>query len=184
MKPSKNPHKGAQEAKKEAKESLGGIGQPSDESLGAELDEANRKLAEYTDLLQRLQADFENHVKRSESQRQSIIRGASRDLITKLLEVMDTMDAVLAVEAKTEGEARILDGFKRFASQFNSALQSEGLREIEASGVFKPDYQEAVETVECPGKSDGTIAEVVQKGYTLNDQVIRTSKVVVVKNKG
>ncbi|MFH1055546.1 MAG: nucleotide exchange factor GrpE [Candidatus Altiarchaeota archaeon] len=150
---------------------------------GSEADELGKQLEEYTILLQRLQADFENHLKRSEAERRELVRNASKGLVVRLLDVVDTMDAALKVQPKGDGEARILDGFRKVHSQLMSVLSAEGVLEIPTE-KFDHDFHEAVETVADKGKSDGTVIDVIQKGYMLNGKVIRASKVVVVKNGG
>jgi molecular chaperone GrpE len=151
--------------------------------LKAELEAERGKVREYTGLLQGLQADFENHLKRSEAERREYSRSACQDLVLKLLDIVDTMD--LALAAKPDGGSeRLLDGFRRVSAQLKSVLSAEGVAEIPAEGVFNHDVHEAVEAVPDSSKPDGTIVEVVQRGYMLNGKVIRTSKVVVAKNRG
>ena len=153
------------------------------EALRRELEAERRKVEEYTTLLKRLQADFENHVKRSEVERKEFAKTAAKDLVLKLLDVFDTLDLAVKVDPKDGEGRRILDGFRRVRDQFKTVLAQEGVEEIPTDGVFSHEVHEAVETVEDTGKPDGTIVDVVQRGYKLNNKVIRSSKVVVVKNK-
>ena len=172
MKPDKQQEKAA---KKEA--DTGGAA----DSLEKTLDAEKTKTEEYKRLLQRLQADFENHLKRSDAQRAELVRNASRDLIVMLLEVVDTMDAALAIKAKDENEGRMLDGFKKVGAKLWSVLSAEGLEAVDTAGPFDHGVHEAVGVVEDAGRPDGSIVDVVQKGYKLNGTLIRTSKVIVVK---
>jgi molecular chaperone GrpE len=151
---------------------------------GGELEAEKAKAEEYKSLLQRLQADFENHLKRSEMQRVELVRNANKDLIVRLLEVVDTMDAALAVEAKDEDEKRMLEGFKKVGAKLWSVLSAEGLEAVDTAGPFDHGVHEAVGVVEDDGRPDGSIVDVVQKGYKLNGTLIRTSKVIVVKKRG
>jgi molecular chaperone GrpE len=154
------------------------------ESLRGEL-EAERKVSgEYKELLQRLQADFENHIKRSEASRSDLVKTSNRDLILKLLDILDTMDYALNAKPSGGDGAKMMDGFRKVGAQLKSVLAAEGLEEVDAAGAFDHVVHEAVDAVDDASKPAGTILDVVQKGYTLNGKLIRPSKVVVVKNRG
>jgi molecular chaperone GrpE len=154
------------------------------EELDGKLDVEKAKADEYKSILQQLQADFENQVKRSSAERQDVVRCATKDLVMNLLPVVDTMDLALSAKPKDQDCAKMLDGFRRVSQQLKGVLAQEGLAEIPSDGRFNHDLQEAVDTVEDKSKPDGTIAEVIQRGYTLNGKLIRTAKVTVVKNRG
>jgi len=154
------------------------------ERLRGELAEANERLEEYTGSLQRLQADFENHIKRSDAERREMVRGASKELIMKLLDIADTMDFALTAKSGSENETKLLDGFRRVNTNLKAILVQEGLSEVETSGGFDHGLHEAVEAVHDDGTEEGTIVDVVQKGYMLNNRLLRPAKVVVVKNRG
>ncbi|MFH0862679.1 MAG: nucleotide exchange factor GrpE [Candidatus Altiarchaeota archaeon] len=175
MKSDKLQDKGAE---KEQDPGIGG------DNIENPLDAEKSKTEEYKRLLQRLQADFENHLKRSEAQRAELVRSANKDLIIRLLEVVDTMDAALAVECKDGDEKRMLDGFKKVGAKMSSVLSAEGLEDVDTTGMFDHGIHEAVDVVEDGCRPDGSIVDVVQKGYKLNGTLIRTSKVIVVKNRG
>jgi len=149
-----------------------------------QLEASNKKVEEYTVMLKRLQADFENHLKRSEAQRRDLIKIASQDLVVNMLGVLDSLAMAMKVEAKDDDGRKILDGIKRVDAQLKAILSAEGLEEIRADGRFDPANHEVIDAVERTDKPDGTILDVVQTGYRLNDRVIRTAKVVVVKNRG
>jgi molecular chaperone GrpE len=176
----------AEQSKKEAeglRRELAGEREKA-EGFREELDEANRKVMEYTNLLQRLQADFENHVKRSEVERGEIVKTACKGLIVRMLDVVDTMDSALKVKPRDEGEGRLLDGFRKVDGQLKSILAAEGLEEVRTDGSFNHELHETVGTVEDSSRPNGAIVDVIQRGYRLNGRVIRTSKVIVVKNRG
>jgi molecular chaperone GrpE len=152
--------------------------------LRAELDAEKARSQEYLDMGQRLKADFENHVRRGDADRRELVKTASRELVLKLVDVLDTMDLALKAAGGPGAHEKVLSGFRMVASQLRSALSSEGLCEVRSDVPFDPAVHEAVEAVGDCSKPDGTIIEVVQKGYTLNGRLIRAAKVAVVKNRG
>jgi molecular chaperone GrpE len=173
------PEKGEQDAACEPEKDAGEA-----ETLRKELDAEKAKSEEYKALLKQVQADFENQVKRADAERRELVRSSCKDLVVKLLDVVDTMDLALKAEPK-DGEGRkMMEGFKRVNAQLKAVLSCEGLAEVDASGQFNHGVHEAVETIEDPCRPEGSVAEVIQRGYTLNGRLIRTSKVVIVKNRG
>ncbi len=152
------------------------------ECLQKALESEKAKVAEYTGLLQRLQADFENHVKRSDAEKAARSCDLPEGLALKLLEVSDTLD--LAIAGKPEpGCERMFDGFRRVGAKLKAVLAEEGVEEVPADGAFNSAAHEAVDVVPDSSLPDGTITEVIQRGYRLNGRLIRTSKVVVAKKK-
>jgi len=126
---------------------------------------------ELTELLQRLQAEFENYRKRKEAETSRFLINANKELIIKLLPILDSFE--LALESKHEGIEMIY-------SQLMTVLESEGLEEIKSLKSFDPRLHEAL-IAEKSEKAPGTILEVFQKGYMLNGNVIRAAKVKVAK---
>ena len=151
------------------------------EGLEKALESERTRVAEYTGLLQRLQADFENHVKRSDAERAARARDLAEGLTLKLLEVSDTMDLALAGKPDP-GCERMFDGFRRVGAKLKEVLVGEGVEEVPTDGAFNRDVHEAVDVALDAGRPDGTIVDVVQRGYRLNGRLIRTSKVVGAKN--
>ena len=130
-----------------------------------------RKEKDYLERLQRLQAEFENFRKRTEKERLEILRNANEDLIIKLLGVLDNFELALK---------NINDkGVSMIYSELYSILEKEGLKTIETEGKFDPKKHEAL--IQEAGEEDEKILEEIQKGYTLNDKVIRASKVKISK---
>jgi molecular chaperone GrpE len=146
--------------------------------------EESEKLAEnYLSQLQRLQADFENYRKRSLKEREELIESASRDLVIKLLEVLDNMETAIECAKRSEDRESLITGVEMIYKQFREILEKEGLTPIKALGeAFDPFEHEAVERVSSPEHEDGTIVEEIQKGYKFKSKIIRPSKVKVVKN--
>jgi len=126
---------------------------------------------EYLEQLQRLQAEFDNFRKRTEKERQEIFKNANEDLIVKLLGILDNFELALKhVDDK---------GINMIYSELYSILEDEGLKKIKAEGKFDPRIHETLILEE--GEKNEMIIEEFQKGYTLNDKVIRPSKVKITK---
>ena len=143
------------------------------EKTTKELDDTKSRLDEYTDTLKRLQAEFENYMKRVEKERTEMQSCASEGVVRKLLIVMDDFDN--ALKQMKEGEDK--EGMKMIAKNIKKLLDDEGIRPIECIGKnFDPYKHEVVQRVEG---DEGRIIEEVQKGYMLKDKVIRTSKVKI-----
>lgn len=134
---------------------------------------------EYLDALQRLKAEFDNYRRRSERDRQAAAAAAARDIVRGLLPVMDNLER--AVEALgPQGEA-IVAGVEMVRGQLAGVLAGQGVQEIpaDADAQFDPNLHEAIAQVPAPGRAAGSILEVVEKGYTHAELVLRPTKVVV-----
>jgi len=141
-------------------------------------DELNEKIFSLTDSLQRTQAEFENYKKRTELANQENIKYASKQIILNLLPILDNFE--LAIK-HTSDNKEFIKGIELVYSQFLDALNSQGLKHIESLGKqFDPAKHEAL-MQESSKKEKGTILEEFQKGYSLNDKVIRQTKVKVSK---
>ncbi len=132
---------------------------------------------ELTDMLKRLQAEFENYRKRKEKEIQEIREHSNRELIYKLLNIVDNMELAL----KNKDDRNLRQGIEMIYSQLVSLLEKEGLEKIKDNKNFNPELHEAVVTDKSE-KEDGTILEVFQPGYKLKGKILRTAKVRVAKN--
>lgn len=131
------------------------------------------------DQLLRLQADFQNFRKRSEREKEDIVRYANEGLIIKLLNVADNFER--AIQSEKEHDA-FFEGMELVYADFRKVLQSAGLEEIESDGAaFDPQLHHAVITEEHADFEAGKIIETFQKGYRLNGKVIRPAMVKVAK---
>jgi len=138
-----------------------------------------KELRELTDTLQHLQAEFENYKKRAAKESCEFIKCANEDLILRLLPIIDNLE--LALKSCRE-KSEFYTGIELIYSQLIDTLHSQGLKHIECVGKkFDPYYHEVLLAEE--GEPDNTITEELQKGYMLNDKVIRHSKVKIVKKK-
>jgi len=130
--------------------------------------------------LKYLQAEFENYRKRAERDMESVVKYAHEALVTRLLPVLDELDA--AVETLKGGEA---EGVRMVRDNLLKSLREAGLQEIPAKGLmFDPYMMDCVHQVPDPTMQDGVVKEVVLKGYRLHDRVLRPAHVVVVRNRG
>ena len=134
------------------------------------------KIAELTETLQRLQAEFENYKKRVDKEKEEFVKYAKADLIQSLLPIIDTFEIALR---NTKDNEKFVKGMEMVYAQFVSTLQSEGLKPIECVGKKFDPYLHEVMLKEKSDKDDGVVLEELQKGYMLNDKVLRHSKVKV-----
>lgn len=143
--------------------------------------EETKKIQEYIDHLQRLQAEFDNYRKRTEQEKQLIIKQANQELIQKFLTVLDSFE--LAFRNQKE-DNEFVKGMKLIFSETYSTLEKEGLRKIDCLGKkFDSKFHEVM-LQEISDKEEGIILEELQKGYMLNERVIRFSKVKISKALG
>lgn len=148
------------------------------EKLAAERDQ-------YLEALQRLKAEFDNFRKRNDRDRQMIAAGATRDVVRGLLPVLDNLErAVQAlvhqVEPTAPGGAGIVAGLEMVRGQLAGLLVGHGVEEIPAAGeAFDPTVHEAIAAIPSPDHSEGTVIEVVEKGYRHSEHVLRPSRVVI-----
>ena len=138
--------------------------------------EIQAKADHYLDLALRLQADFDNYRKRKEREIEDYKKIATSGIVTDLLTIVDDLDRALE-HAKEDDD--LVVGIKGVRTNLMKILENNGLKEIPAEGKFDPNFHEALMAVE--GEEDDQIAEVFQKGYTLNGKVIRFTKVKVTK---
>ena len=140
------------------------------------LKEAQELADKYLDMARRLQADFDNYRKRTQRENEDFRKFACAGIVTDLLTVVDDLDRALGI-AKEDDD--LVVGIRGVRANLMKILESNGLQEIPADGKFDPNYHEALCTVD--GEEDDMIAEVLQKGYTLNGKVIRYTTVKVTK---
>ena len=130
----------------------------------------------------RLMAEFQNFKKRAAKEKSDIHAFANERIINDLLPVLDNFERALEAEDMSEELASYAKGMELIFGQLKAALEKAGLKEINALGEdFDPAYHNAVMTDETDEYEDGKISKVLQKGYTLNDRVIRPSMVAVNK---
>jgi molecular chaperone GrpE len=142
-----------------------------------ELGQAQRERDEYLDALQRLKAEFDNYRKRVAREGAALAAHASERLVRELVPVLDDLERALEFAAAHE-EAQLEDGVRLVHRALADALAREGLAEIETDGKFDPHTQEAL--LSQPSESEeGTVIQVLQKGYRLGDRIVRPARVVI-----
>lgn len=131
----------------------------------------------------RQQADLENIRKRLERDKQEFLKFANEDLIAELLGILDDLErSVEAAEQKQENFEAFLKGIEMILAHLYELLKKRGVTPIEAKGKkFDPNFHEALMQTPTPDHEDGEVMEEMQKGYKINDRVLRTSKVRVAK---
>lgn len=144
------------------------------------IDEERTRSEDYLNRLKYLQADFENYRRRVDREIRDIEEFSTSGLMRRLLPVLDDLELALAT-AKNSGNEGIVEGIGMVQKNLTTALQAEGLKEIEAVGrPFDPALHEAVERVDAPQGSDkDTVVAEIRKGYILKDKVLRPTMVRV-----
>ncbi len=153
------------------------------ESEFLKLKEEADKAKVYWDRLLRLQADFDNTRKRLDREKQDFVKFANEGIILELLNILDDLERTLELaESKHQDLPAFLKGVEMILSHLYEMLKEYGIKPIEAQGkLFDPNYHEALMQAENKDVPEHTILEELQKGYLLNDRVIRTAKVKVSK---
>lgn len=132
---------------------------------------------EYLADLKRVAAEFENFRKRAARDQASLVSRAAERLVKELLPVLDDLERALEA-AEEHQEAKLEEGVRLVHRQLADALRREGLEEIAADGKFDPHVHEAL--LSQPAEAEeGTVLEVLQKGYRLGDRVLRPARVIV-----
>jgi molecular chaperone GrpE len=156
--------------------------QPETTTPKNELEELKIELAEQKDKFIRLYAEFDNFKRRNAKERIELMQTAGRDVIQSLLEVMDDFERAEKQMAKSDDLEQIKKGFELILSKFRNTLSSKGLKEMKSIGEeFNPDLHEAITEIDVADDMKGKVVDEVEKGYTLNEKIIRFSKVVVGK---
>lgn len=137
--------------------------------------------AEIHDKYIRLYSEFDNYRRRTQREKLDLIKNASEQIIVGLLPVLDDMERALQYSAQTEGEEVEKEGMSLIYNKLKTFLTQQGLEAIQAIGEpFDVDLHEAVTTVPAEKEEDkGRVLDEIQKGYKLNEKVIRFSKVVI-----
>ena len=138
---------------------------------------AQQERDEYLDALQRLKAEFDNYRKRVARDQHELAARAHERLVRELVPVLDDLERALEAAAAHE-EAQLEEGVRLVHRSLAAALAKEGLSEIETDGKFDPHTQEAL--LSQPSEAEeGTVIQVLQKGYKLGDRVLRPARVVI-----
>ena len=147
----------------------------------AKEESSEEKYNELNNKFLRLYAEFENFRKRTNKERLDIINNANADLLKDLIPVIDDFERAIANNESSEDIVAIKEGFSLIYNKYKGILQTKGLKSMEAKGdVFDPEVHEAVANMPTDDKKlKGKIIDDVEKGYLLNERVLRYAKVVV-----
>ena len=145
------------------------------------LEELQKKYEEVNDSYLRLHAEFDNFRKRTMKEKADIIKSGGERVLTDMLPFADDFERALQALHTAEDKEAMVEGMDLIYSKFLNFLNQHGVKEIEALGQpFDADRFEAITTVPVQDKSQkGVIIDCVQKGYQLNDKIIRYPKVIV-----
>lgn len=148
--------------------------------FGKKKDKKDEKIEELTDKLTRQMAEFDNFRKRSEKEKSQMYEIGAKDIIEKILPVVDNFERGLSSIPEEEKNAPFVEGMEKIYKQLMTTLESVGVKPIEAVGQeFNPDFHNAVMHVEDEGLGENIIAEEFQKGYMYRESVVRHSMVKV-----
>lgn len=149
----------------------------------SQLENVQSELQEMKDKYLRLVAEFDNYRRRTSKERIELIQTANKEVIISMLEVLDDFERAVKQMESTEDLQAVKEGVQLISGKFKNILQAKGVRELPSlNEPFDPELHDAI--TEVPAPSDdlkGKVLDNVQKGYFLNDKLIRHAKVVVGK---
>lgn len=147
-----------------------------------EVEKLRAELEEMKDKYLRQAAEFDNFKRRNAKERIEMIQTAGKEVITELLDVLDDSERAQKQLETTDDIQQVREGVQLVFTKLRNTLASKGLKAMEAKGLeFNPDVHEAITEIEAGDKLKGRIVDEIQKGYYLNDKIIRFAKVVVGK---
>ena len=143
-------------------------------------DKKDEKIEELTDRLTRQMAEFDNFRKRTDKEKKQMYEIGAKDIIDKILPVVDNFERGLAAVPEEEKSHPFMEGMDKIYKQLMTTLGEAGVKPIEAVGQeFNPDFHNAVMHVEDEEVGENIVVEEFQKGYTYRDSVVRHSMVKV-----
>ena len=148
--------------------------------FGKKKDKKDEKIEELTDKLTRQMAEFDNFRKRTEKEKSQMYEVGAKDIIEKILPVVDNFERGLAAIPEEEKGSAFAEGMEKIYKQLMTTLEEIGVTVIEAAGAeFDPNLHNAVMHVEDEELGENIVAEEFQKGYKYHDSVVRHSMVKV-----
>ncbi len=150
------------------------------ETTAKKKDKKDEKIEELNDRLMRQMAEFDNYRKRTEKEKSAMYNIGAKEIIEKILPVVDNFERGLGQVPEEKMEDPFIDGMNKTYKQMVTALEEAGVKSIEAVGqTFDPNFHNAVMHVEDEDADENVVVEEFQKGYTYKDLVIRHSMVKV-----
>jgi molecular chaperone GrpE len=152
------------------------------QAVADELAAVTRERDDYLDHLRRLKAEWDNYRKRVQRDNEELRLRAAETVVESLLPVMDNLRRALEAGDKHE-EGQLLAGLNLVADQFRGTLAGHGLEEIEVDPgtMFDPEYHEAVVAQPSEEYDEGTVTQVLERGYLLHGKLLRPAKVIVAR---
>ena len=149
--------------------------------LAADYEELQEKYNELNDRFLRLYSEFDNFRKRTAKEKLDLVKTASQDLIVGLLPILDDFERALKAFEEHDADPELIKGVELIYNKFYNTLKQKGLKPMESMGTeFNTDWHEALTKIPAPSEDmKGKVVDVIQKGYLLNDKVIRYAQVVV-----
>ena len=164
----------------EAGEQNGGAREEKKGFFKKKKDPRDEKIEELTDRVKRQMAEFENFRKRTEKEKSSMYEMGARDIIERILPVVDNFERGLASIPEEAKATPFADGMEKIYKQFQKTLEEAGVKAIEAVGQeFDPNFHNAVMHVDDESLGENMVAEELLKGYMYRDTVVRHSMVKV-----
>lgn len=162
-----------------AEDTSGGAG--AEDTIIKKLEKAEQDCKEWYDKYVRLSAEFDNYRKRTLKEKADMLRFANEDLLKGLLPIIDDFERGIDNIEKANDVEALKIGVVFIYNKFREFIKQNGLKEIEArEQVFNLDLHEAITAVPSPSEEmKGKVLDVVEKGYMLNDKVVRYAKVVL-----
>ena len=153
------------------------------EGYGKKIAELQLKYDDTYDLLLRATAELENTKKRTQKEIENIFKYSNESIIQELIPIYESLDLSVSLAEKSVSTEKLKEGNKILLSMFRKLFEKNYIKEINPlNKEFNPDYHQAISTKEDKNLKDNQILEVVQKGYLLNDRVIKPALVIVIKN--
>lgn len=146
-----------------------------------QIEELNAKLTEFSDKHLRLQAEFDNFRKRTMKEKADLIKSGGESVLISILPVIDDFERALTLMKDIPGSDAGKTGTQLIYNKFTDFLRVNNIKEIEAvNQPFDVDLHEAITKIPAPSEEmKGKVVDVIQKGYYLNDKVIRFAKVII-----
>ena len=167
--------------KKDEKKLKFGKKHSKEKELESKIIELDIKLKEQHDKFLRLYSEFDNYRKRTIKEKFELIKNASEEIVCAILPIVDDFERAITLMENTDDIVALKEGEKLIYTKLLSILEQKGLQEMKCLGEpFNPDLQEAITQIPSTKEEDkGKVAVVTEKGYYLNEKVIRYAKVIV-----
>ncbi len=143
--------------------------------------EEEEEKEDYKEKMLRIAAEFDNYKKRTKNETENARRLGKAEIMKGLLPVLDEFELAI-ISANGNGDKNIVKGIEMVYSNLSQTLKREGLSEIKSEGTYDPYKHEIMMTKEST-KKPGTILEVVKKGYSVGDTILRPASVIIAKEK-